>query len=84
MSTGKISHAIRDLRDETNVVVLSLDDKVDKKTVLDVLREKHSELCKANVDYLFSTEHLKSLPYHQSIFEKLNASIIRKSAMKTK
>ena len=62
--------------------VLSLTDKVDKKTVRDVLPEKHPEQCKANLNYLVSNEYPKSLLYHQFIFAKLNASIVRKSAMK--
>ena len=44
---------------------------------------KHPEPCKANLNYLVSKEHPKSLPHHQSIFEKLNASMVRKSALKT-
>ena len=83
MSTGEISKAIRSLTEEAKNGVLSLNDKVDKKTVLDVLREKYPELCKANLNYLVSNEHPKTLPNHQSIFEKLNASMVRKSAMKT-
>ena len=83
MSTGKISIAILSLTVKAKGGVHSLTDKVDKKTVLDVLRKKHPEPCKAISNYLVGNEHPKSLPYHQSIFEKLNASIVRKSAMKT-
>ena len=79
----KISNAIRSLTEEAKNGVVSLTDKIDKKTVLDVLREKHPEPCKANLNYLVINEQPKSLPYHQSIFEKLNASIVRRPAMKT-
>ena len=51
------------------------------KTVLDVLREKLGKPSKTNLNHLVSNP--KSLTYHQSIFEKLNASMNRKSAMKT-
>ena len=80
MSTGKISNAIRSLTEEAKRGVLSLTEKVDKKTVLYVLREKDPEPCKTNLNSLVSNEHPKSLPYHQSLFEKLNASMTRKSA----
>ena len=43
MSTGRISIAIRSLTEKAKGGVLSLTDKVDKKTVLDVLRKKHPE-----------------------------------------
>ena len=61
---GKISNAIRSLTEEAKGGVLSLTDEVDKKTVLDVLREKHPELRKANLNYLVSNEHPKSLPHN--------------------
>ena len=40
MPTGKIFNVFRSLTEEAKCGVLSLTDKVDKKTVLDVLREK--------------------------------------------
>ena len=52
MSTGKISIAIRSLTEKAKGGVLSLTDKIDEKTVLDVLRKKHPEPCKANLNYL--------------------------------
>ena len=57
-----------------------LTDIVDIKTVLDVLREKHGEPSETKLNYLVTNDHPKSLPYHQSIFEKLNASMNGKSA----
>ena len=83
MSKVKISNAIRSLTEEAKAGVLSLTVKVDMKTVLEVLREKPPEPSKASLNYLVSNEHAKSLPYHQSIFEKTKASMVRKSAMKT-
>ena len=52
MSTRKISIAILSLTVKAKGGVHSLTDKVDKKTVLDVLRQKHPEPCKANSNYL--------------------------------
>ena len=52
MSTGKISIATRSLTEKAKSGVLSLTDKVDKKTILDVLRKKPAEPCKANSNYL--------------------------------
>ena len=50
MSTGSI--ATRSLTEKAKSGVLSLTDKVDKKTILDVLRKKPAEPCKANLNYL--------------------------------
>ena len=83
MSTGKLSNAIRSLTEEAKAGVLSLTEKVDRKRVLDVLREQHPKPCKANLNYVVSNEHPKKLPYHQSLFEKLITSVVRKSAKKT-
>ena len=57
MSTGKISNAIRSLTEEAKGGVLSLTEKVDKKTILYVLREKDPEPCKTNLNSLVSNEH---------------------------
>ena len=43
MSTGKTATTIRYLNEEAKVGVPSLTVKVNKKTVLNVLREKHPE-----------------------------------------
>ena len=83
MSAGKIVTALQSHTEEAKSSVLSTTDKVDNQAVPDVLREKHPEPRKANLKYLVSKEHSKSLPYHQSIIEKINASKVRKSAMKT-
>ena len=73
---------IPSLTDEGKGGVLSLTDKVDIKTVVDNLRERHPKPNKAILNYLERNEHPKSLPYHQSILEKINTSMVRMSAMK--
>ena len=45
-----ISNAIRSLTEEAKGGVLSLTDKVDKNTVIDILREKHPGPCKSNLN----------------------------------
>ena len=62
MSTERNSNAIRSLTEEPTVVFLSLTDRVSKNRVFDVLREKHPEPCKLNLNYLVSNEHPKSFP----------------------
>ena len=57
MSTGNISNAIRSLTEDAKSGYISLTHKVDKKTILDVLREKHPEPRKAKMNYLVSNEH---------------------------
>ena len=74
--------AIRSLTEEAKGGVFSLTDKIDKKTVLDVSREKNPEPNEAILNYLESNENPKNLPYQQSILEKLNNSMVRMSAIK--
>ena len=81
ISTGKISNAIRILTEEAKSDVLSLIDKFNMKTDLDVLREKHPKPSKANLNYILSNKHPKISSYQQFIFEELNASMVIKSAM---
>ena len=78
MSTGEISDAIRSLTEEVKGDVLFLTDKFDKKTVVDVLHETSRRPCKAIMSYQVGKDSPKNLPYHQSISEKLNASMDRK------
>ena len=37
---------------------------------------------KAKLNYIVINEHPKNLPHHQPVFEKLDASMVRKSSMK--
>ena len=78
MSTGKFFNAIRSFTEEAKWGVLSLTTKL---TRFDILREKYPEPGKAYLNYLVVNEHLISLPYHQSTFEELIASMVRKVCM---
>ena len=83
-STRKISSTISSLTEKAIIGVLSLTNKVDKKAAVpDVLHEKQPEPCKVNLSYLVCNYHSRFLPNHQFTFEKLNASLVIKSAMKT-
>ena len=84
MESGKISDASRCLSDDAKGGVLSTSDKVTIRvkncTVLDFLQEKHP--CRQKVDLKYVITDLKSrdLPFHASIFEKINGSEIKRAA----
>ena len=50
---------------------------------MDIIVEKHPAPQTANLDYVVKDPHLNTFPYHHSIFDRINASAIRRSAMKT-
>ena len=83
----KISNALRCLSEDAKGGVLSTSHRVTIKgkncTVLDPLQEKHPCSQKADLKYLVN--HLKNqdLPFHPSIFEKINDSETKLAAMKT-
>ena len=62
LSTERNSNGIRSLTEEATGGFLSLTDRVSQNRVFDVLREKHPEPCKLNLNYLVSNEHPKSFP----------------------
>ena len=67
--------------------MLSTSDKSNIKgknwTILDLLQEKHP--CGQKVDLKYVVNDLKNrdLPFHSSIFEKINGSEVKRAAMKT-
>ena len=83
VTTGKISNALRCLEEDQKGLVLSLSDKIDNKTVNQILREKHPEPADMKVNYLVENPFEQTLPFHPSIFDQLNARTIRNAAMKT-
>ena len=58
-SKKKFCNAIWSLREEAKGGFTSFTDIIEMKTVLDLLREKHLEQRKANLNYLVSNEHSK-------------------------
>ena len=83
METGKISNALRCLTDQSEGAVLPLNQKLETKTVMDRLVEKHPAPQTANFDYVVKDPQSNILPYHHSIHDRINATAIRRSAMKT-
>ena len=82
MSTGKISAAIGCLSDKKTKGVLPLNEVIEGKTVLSILREKHPQAKTANTNYIAEVKK-KTMPYHPSTFEQINAKTVRKSTLKT-
>ena len=82
METGKVSNALRCLTEESKGRVLPLNQKLGTKTVMDIIVEKHPAPQTANLDYVVKDPHLYTLPYHHSIFDRINASAIRRSAIR--
>ena len=69
MNTGKISAAIGCLLDKKTKRVLPLNEVIEGKTVLSILKEKHPPAKTANTNYI--TELIEdTMPYHPSIFEQ--------------
>ena len=81
MCQGKISSALKCLSDHQKGGILSLKEKIGEKTVLDLLKEKHPSPGTLEEDFI--TDKVDTLPYHDSIFDKINAATIRKAAMRT-
>ena len=82
MSRGKISNAIRVLSDEHKGGALAPTDLTDCRAVLEILRDKYSEGQPLEPNFIES-QHPRSLPYHPSVFDKMNARLVRKHAMRT-
>ena len=82
MSAGEIFAAIGCLSNKKTKGVLLLNEIIEGKTVLSILKEKHPPAKTANTNY--TTEFSEdTMPYHPSIFEQINAKTVRKSTLKT-
>ena len=75
MSTGKISASIGCLSDKKTKGVLPLNEVIEGKTVLNILKEKHPPAKTANTNYTTELNE-DTMPYHSSIFEQTNAKIL--------
>ena len=82
MSTGKISATIRCLSDQKTKGVLPQSEVIEGKTVLSILKEKHTQAKTANTNFITEVSE-DTMPYHPSIIEQINAKTIRKSTLKT-
>ena len=82
MSAGKISNALRCINDCEKGGVLSLTEKIDNKSVLDILKEKHPPASRCDDRYIVEKPS-NVTPYHPVIFDKIQGRIVRNAAMKT-
>ena len=72
MSAGKISNALRSVNESEKGGVLSLSEKIDNKSVLDILKEKHPPAKGCDDTYVVaSSENIP--PYHPVIFDRIQA-----------
>ena len=80
MESGKISNDFRCLSDQVKVGVLSTYDKLSTSR-----SSKKNYLCSQRVDPKYVVTNLKNcdLPFHPSIFEKINGCEIKRGTMKT-
>ena len=83
VTSGKIANALRCLEDEQKGHILSLNEQVGKKTVNQILREKHPQPCPLSEEYIVEGPYEQTIPFHPSIFDNLNARTIRQASMKT-
>ena len=82
MSAGKISNALICINDCEKGGVLSLTEKIDNKSVLDILKEKHP--ADSRCDDRFKVEKRPNVtPYHPNIFDKIQRRVVRNASMKT-
>ena len=81
MVTCKISAAIGCLSDKETKRVLPLNEVIDGKTVLTILKEKHPQAKPANTNYITEVSE-DTRPYHPSIFQQIHAKTVRKSTLK--
>ena len=82
MSSGKISNALQCLDESQKGNVLSLQERVGNKTVMQILQEKHPKPMTSKDSYV-TNENDHTLEHHDSIFDKINASTVRETTMVT-
>ena len=82
MSTGKKSASIGSLSDKKTKGVLPLNEVIEGKTVLSILKKKHPQDKTAYTNYITEVSE-DTMPYHPSIFEQINAKTLRKSTLRT-
>ena len=81
MNSGKVTNAIRTLQNEQNGGVLDLQEKIKGETVLQILISKHPSSQPYN-PALIVDDWPNTLPYHTSIFDRIDAHAIRRATLK--
>ena len=82
ISRGKIRKASPVFSDEHKGGLLAPTDLIDDRPVFEILRDKHPDGQPLEPNCIQS-EHQHRLSYHIAAFDKINARVVRKHAMKT-
>ena len=80
----KKRNAIRTLDSYARGTARSLKDKIGDKTVAQIQAEKHTEGQPINRSCLVRHEKANPMPFHSSIFDKIDDNAIERAAQKTK
>ena len=83
MHSGKLSNALQCLSNSNKGGLFNLNEKFGHKSVFDILKEEHPAPNNLNRSFVINQSEFQTLAYHPTIFEKINASVIRRAAMKT-
>ena len=59
-------------------MIFSQEDTINKKTVLELFHEKHSQPSEVNLNYFVDPQAFNSIPYHPSIFKNISSTAIKK------
>ena len=82
MKSRKVANAIRTLQNEQNGGVLDLQEKINGETVLQTLKSKHPPSHPYD-PALIVDDWPNTLPYHPSIFDRIDARAVRGDTFKT-
>ena len=82
MNAGKVANAIRTLQNEQSGGVLDVQEKNNGETVLQILKSKHP-LSQPYDPALIVDDCPNTLPYHPSIFDRIDAHAIRRAILET-
>ena len=86
MMEGRVRAALQLLTTNTHTGVLSLDELVcdnRRKTVRDVLEEKHPDAKPAHIETIVNQSNQTQNDFHPVIFESITPEVIRKCALQT-
>ena len=81
MTEGRVRAALRLLSDNPGAQPLNLDMLVDGKTVMEILKDRHSDPRPAHPDILLDNTHNNS--FHPAIFENITGEFILTAALYT-
>ena len=81
-NSGKVANAIPTLQNEQNGGVLDLQEKTNSETVLQNLKSEHPS-SQPYDPALIVDDWPNTLPYHPSIFDRIDAHAIRRATLKT-